>query len=157
MNNKRTTKELMALLEQAVGLIDAPEKDCRCHVSPPCNDCVEHGHARDICEKIECALKADYIETDALNDLNNDFAEALNVVKGWHARHLETMSEMIGSDGESIELALGDVTHNLAGDTLGGFKIGLVVAQAMMGKLPFELSETDTEVDEDDQHDEQEG
>lgn len=157
MNNKRTTKELMALLEQAVDLIDAPEKDCRCHVSPPCNDCVEHGHARDISEQIECALEADYIETDALNDLSNDLIEALNVVKGWHARHLKTISEMIGSDGESIKLELGDVTHNLAGDTLRGFKIGLVVAQAMMGKLPFELSETDTEADEDDQHDEQEG
>lgn len=161
----------MALLEQAVGLIDAPEKDCRCHVSPPCNDCVEHGHARDICEQIECALKADYIETDALNDLNNayyksiknlshDFYEALKVVEDWHTRHLETMSEMINSDNESIELVLGYTTKKLESETLHGFKVGLIVAMTMMGKLPFDLSLADIEDDEDDeddQHDEQEG
>ncbi len=158
----------MALLGQAVDLIDVPEKDCRCHVSPPCNDCVEHGHARDICDQIECALEADYIETDALNDLNNAyyksinnlshaFYEALGVVEDWHARHLKAMSEMINSDNESIELVLGDTTKKLEGETLHGFKFGLIVAMTMMGKLPFDLSLADTEADEDDQHDEQEG
>lgn len=87
MNNKRTTKELMALLGQAVDLIDVPEKDCRCHVSPPCNDCVEHGHARDICDQIECALEADYIETDALNDLNNAYYKSINNLSHDFTKH----------------------------------------------------------------------
>jgi hypothetical protein len=30
---------------------ETPEKKCSCHINPPCNDCVEHGFARDIIEQ----------------------------------------------------------------------------------------------------------
>ena len=27
-----------------------PTKNCSCHICPPCNDCVDHGHTRELVE-----------------------------------------------------------------------------------------------------------
>lgn len=34
-------RELMECLKAYV-----PDSNCSCHLNPPCNDCVEHGHER---------------------------------------------------------------------------------------------------------------
>lgn len=33
-------------------LVDAqtPTKNCSCHISPPCNDCIDNGHTRELIE-----------------------------------------------------------------------------------------------------------
>lgn len=36
------------VLEDVIGEIDVPDAICSCHVSPPCNDCVEYSHLRDL-------------------------------------------------------------------------------------------------------------
>jgi hypothetical protein len=40
--------ELLASLEQLTNLIDEPpEKNCSCHLSPPCCDCVDYSGLRE--------------------------------------------------------------------------------------------------------------
>lgn len=34
------------LSEQAFGYL--PDKNCSCHISPPCHDCVTHSYAREL-------------------------------------------------------------------------------------------------------------
>jgi hypothetical protein len=34
----------------------APEGDCSCHISPPCNDCVDHSATRRMLKEVRAAL-----------------------------------------------------------------------------------------------------
>jgi hypothetical protein len=43
-----------ALLDETI----IPERNCSCHISPPCNDCVDHGGLREIVENLNEALAA---------------------------------------------------------------------------------------------------
>jgi len=43
------------LADQLEGFI--PEKDCRCHLSPPCNDCVEFGYMRELLDTVRSSAK----------------------------------------------------------------------------------------------------
>ncbi len=46
------------LAEQLEAFI--PERNCSCHLSPPCNDCVDHGYARELLDTIRvCAKRED--------------------------------------------------------------------------------------------------
>lgn len=50
-----------AVLEELLrGVLEAmpeiPERDCSCHVAPPCGDCVEWSHLRELVESAERAL-----------------------------------------------------------------------------------------------------
>lgn len=38
--------DLLAALQDLVAVIDVPDANCACHVSPPCGDCVEYGGLR---------------------------------------------------------------------------------------------------------------
>lgn len=44
-------EELLSLIEDLSAELDPPEKDCSCHVSPPCGDCYTWGHQRDLKER----------------------------------------------------------------------------------------------------------
>lgn len=46
-----------ALAEEAADQLSefVPERNCSCHLSPPCNDCVDHGYAREVIENIRAA------------------------------------------------------------------------------------------------------
>lgn len=51
------TQELAGLLEDVLDFIgEPPLPNCSCHISPPCNDCVDHAEAREINSRIESAL-----------------------------------------------------------------------------------------------------
>ena len=39
---------MLDLLEEFVENVYVLEANCSCHLAPPCNDCVEHGHIREI-------------------------------------------------------------------------------------------------------------
>lgn len=43
--------QLRCVGDELYDLVQAPEPNCSCHLSPPCNDCVEHGGAREIKDK----------------------------------------------------------------------------------------------------------
>lgn len=34
-----------------------PSRNCSCHINPPCSDCVEHGHLREIMQSAETLIK----------------------------------------------------------------------------------------------------
>lgn len=49
---------LRAALEMLVERVERPpEPNCSCHISPPCNDCVDHAGAREAFEFAESALQ----------------------------------------------------------------------------------------------------
>lgn len=47
MNNELIRSTIEDLLEL---LGDAPERNCTCHLSPPCSDCVDWSHHREVVE-----------------------------------------------------------------------------------------------------------
>lgn len=51
----RVTWALEFLLERG---IEPPDRNCSCHISPPCNDCVEWSGLREAVEHAESALAA---------------------------------------------------------------------------------------------------
>lgn len=48
--------ELLASLKDVLENIDIPEKNCCCHISPPCNDCVENGGMREVVESSKSVI-----------------------------------------------------------------------------------------------------
>ena len=51
------TQELAGLLEDVLEFIgEPPPPNCSCHISQPCNDCVDHAEAREIDSRINAAL-----------------------------------------------------------------------------------------------------
>jgi hypothetical protein len=61
MANEKLVKEntqLKYLLAAAKELIEEPPaKNCTCFINPPCSDCVDYGHLRDILNDINEVLK----------------------------------------------------------------------------------------------------
>jgi len=51
-------ERLTGLVEELLDNLYVPEPDCRCHLSPPCNDCVENGGLREIVAAVRRALDA---------------------------------------------------------------------------------------------------
>jgi len=47
---------LLATLELLVDLVYVPDADCRCHVAPPCNDCVEYSGLREALDAARAAI-----------------------------------------------------------------------------------------------------
>lgn len=47
---------LLAACELVLENITAPEKNCRCHVAPPCNDCVENEGKREALKAVREAV-----------------------------------------------------------------------------------------------------
>lgn len=46
-------QHLIALLTELREYVDAPpDSNCSCHISPPCNDCVDNSHLRDVLDRI---------------------------------------------------------------------------------------------------------
>ena len=50
-----------AILESSEALMEyvdrPPERNCSCHISPPCSDCVENSHLRGAFERLDDARK----------------------------------------------------------------------------------------------------
>jgi len=49
---------LRGALERFIELSDTPERNCSCHVSPPCSDCIEYGAIREAVADAHAALGA---------------------------------------------------------------------------------------------------
>lgn len=51
--------ELAGALREAVALLalDVPDRDCWCHIAPPCSDCVDHSRTREIIDSAKAALE----------------------------------------------------------------------------------------------------
>lgn len=50
--------KLIAAIQGLLENIDTPpERNCSCHISPPCNDCVEYGGLREAITFAEEAIK----------------------------------------------------------------------------------------------------
>ena len=47
---------LRECVERLLEYVDAPEKNCSCHIFPPCNDCVDYGDLRELQEASKEAL-----------------------------------------------------------------------------------------------------
>lgn len=56
---EKQRNELAGLLREAVALIavDLPERECRCHLAPPCSNCVGHGYTYELLDGAKAALK----------------------------------------------------------------------------------------------------
>ena len=48
---------LIELLERFADEDDTPEKNCSCHISPPCGDCVDYSHLRELYADARKAIK----------------------------------------------------------------------------------------------------
>jgi hypothetical protein len=44
------------LLQELVDEVYVPDANCSCHLSPPCNDCVEHGHLRSLLQTAKALI-----------------------------------------------------------------------------------------------------
>lgn len=51
---KRAIEQLQELIQNERPI---PDKCCSCHIVPPCSDCSDHGHAREVMEQASLALK----------------------------------------------------------------------------------------------------
>lgn len=51
-------EHLTRLVEELLDNIYIPERHCNCHISPPCNDCVEYGGLREIVDAVRRSLNA---------------------------------------------------------------------------------------------------
>jgi len=49
-------EQLEAVLEFVRESLYAPEPNCSCHISPPCQDCIDHSLTREILETARAAL-----------------------------------------------------------------------------------------------------
>ena len=47
---------MVELLEGFIDITHPPEANCSCHISPPCNDCVNHWGTRELIENARAAL-----------------------------------------------------------------------------------------------------
>lgn len=45
-------------LEELLSNVDVPDKNCGCHISPPCSDCVNYSFLREAVEGCQSAVKA---------------------------------------------------------------------------------------------------
>lgn len=46
------------IIEDLLSYVGAPpDKNCSCHISPPCSDCVDYSHLRDVIASAKAALK----------------------------------------------------------------------------------------------------
>ena len=51
-------EELISSMEEVVEMLPyIPEKDCKCHISPPCSDCVENSGLREALAKYEASIE----------------------------------------------------------------------------------------------------
>ncbi len=82
-----------------------------------------------------------------MNPTPDDLIEALQVVQGWHARNMGIIDSMIGSESEAVQLEGIGKPLKLEGETLKGFKVGLIVAKELIGNLPFNLTEDEQDVE----------
>ena len=48
--------DLLAALEDLIDSDDTPERNCSCHISPPCEDCVEYAGRREQLEFARAAI-----------------------------------------------------------------------------------------------------
>lgn len=44
---KQQRDELLVALAELIEMVSVPDATCSCHISPPCNDCVENGGIRE--------------------------------------------------------------------------------------------------------------
>ena len=49
-------QELIYTIESLIEMNYAPESNCSCHISPPCNDCVDYYRAREVNEHAKSAI-----------------------------------------------------------------------------------------------------
>ena len=57
IETQELAEALASLLESALAIIgEPPERNCSCHLSPPCNDCVDHNFTREMLENARDAL-----------------------------------------------------------------------------------------------------
>ena len=49
-------------LETLSGFV--PDRNCSCHLSPPCGDCVNYGGAREVIEQLELAIEMEEVARD---------------------------------------------------------------------------------------------
>ena len=54
----RELEKWAGLVQELLNMDDTPEPNCSCHLSPPCEDCVEHAGKRELIASLRTALKA---------------------------------------------------------------------------------------------------
>jgi len=54
------TAELKELMKELLDYIDPPpDKNCSCFIWPPCSDCVDYSHLRELLEMAKTFIKSD--------------------------------------------------------------------------------------------------
>lgn len=70
-------------------------------------------------------------------DTAEDLAELIDL---WHSTQVATLEHLLKiPDGSKFQA--GDEEVTLSGDTLKGFKAGIVTSLMLLGKLPFQVTE----------------
>lgn len=54
--NRAWIAELVGALKDFVEHDDTPEPNCACHISPPCNDCIDFGGKRELIENANALI-----------------------------------------------------------------------------------------------------
>lgn len=64
----RSSGALSRALSDFIENTDVPERNCSCHISPPCNDCVEYAGIRELIAGAKAALHSPGLAADAVGD-----------------------------------------------------------------------------------------
>jgi hypothetical protein len=54
---KHPMSELLAICKEIPEHLDAPERNCSCHISPPCEDCIQYEGIREFLERAKSAVR----------------------------------------------------------------------------------------------------
>ena len=78
---------LRSSLEMLLEYVPAPpDRNCSCHISPPCHDCIEYGGLREAIEEAQAAIEADdkaqaravpVVESNVMRSADDPEADAL--------------------------------------------------------------------------------
>lgn len=90
-------KVLMVAIESLVENVDRPpDANCSCHISPPCNDCIDYGGLREAFEWVDTALA---MPTD-----DTALRAALKAERERVAKHFESRSYLGSGHQLAIEI-----------------------------------------------------
>lgn len=85
--------------------------------------------------------------------VSGDALQALQIVAGWHKNGVEQINTLLEHAKDGVTLKMGTeekpLDVELTEEKAAGFRIGLLLALAQIGTLPFELqAPTDAECEE---------
>lgn len=84
----------------------------------------------------------------------SELQEFVEHIQAWHEKQMSTLKIITDAPKEAgIKLGTGDDAIELTGEGARGFRMGIIIAQQYLGKLPFSVDTTDPDEPEEEADD----